>query len=95
MTPPSSPSLPNQPSRTFARRIDRLIDTVALALVAWRRPIGIVTALITVLLGVSALRTHLDAGFNKLIPLRHPYMQSFLKHSTSFSGANRVLVDVQ
>jgi predicted RND superfamily exporter protein len=76
-------------------RLDALIDASARTMIAWRRSLLILTVLITALLGASAMRTHLDAGFNKLIPLHHPYMEAFLKHSASFSGANRVLVSVQ
>ena len=76
-------------------RIDALIARIAHTLIAWRRTIAVVTTLITLLLGASALRTHLDAGFNKLIPLRHEYMAAFLEHASTFSGANRVLINVQ
>ncbi|MEI8155242.1 MAG: efflux RND transporter permease subunit [Burkholderiales bacterium] len=76
-------------------RAQRLIARLAQALIAWRKSIVILTALITVLLGTSALRTHLDAGFNKLIPMRHEYMAAFLQHAITFSGANRVLVSVK
>lgn len=75
-------------------RTQALIARIARALIAWRKPIAIITTLITLLLGASAMRTHLDAGFNKLIPLRHEYMAAFLQHSTVFSGANRVLINV-
>ena len=40
----------------------------------------------------SASRLHIDAGFTKLLPLKHPYMPTFLKHQQEFGGANRVLV---
>ncbi|RFO96012.1 transporter [Rhodoferax lacus] len=73
----------------------RLIAQMAQTLIAWRKTVVILTALITVLLGASAMRTHLDAGFNKLIPMRHEYMAAFLQHATTFSGANRVLVSVK
>ena len=77
-----------------ASRTQALIARIARALIAWRKPIAIITTLMTLLLGASAMRTHLDAGFNKLIPLRHEYMAAFLQHSTVFSGANRVLINV-
>jgi len=78
-----------------ASRIEALIARIAHGLIAWRNTIAVVTTLITLLLGASALRTHLDAGFNKLIPLRHEYMAAFLEHSGTFSGANRVLINVR
>ena len=78
-----------------ATRTEALIARIAHGLISWRNTIAVVTTIITLVLGVSALRTHLDAGFNKLIPLRHAYMAAFLEHSTTFSGANRVLVNVR
>lgn len=76
-------------------RTDALVERIALALIRWRKPLGFLFLLITVGLGASALRTHLDPGFNKLIPLKHEYMTAFQKYTSIFSGANRVLVSVQ
>ena len=78
-----------------ATRTQALIARIAHGLISWRNTIAVVTTIITLVLGASALRTHLDAGFNKLIPLRHAYMAAFLEHSNTFSGANRVLVNVR
>ncbi|HRP65157.1 MAG TPA: efflux RND transporter permease subunit [Thauera sp.] len=47
---------------------------------------------LTVLLGASASRLQVDAGFEKMIPLEHPYMQTFMAYRNTFGGANRVLV---
>src|SRR6187551_638420 len=50
-------------------------------------------ALITVALTVVAVRgLHIDASFTKQLPLKHEYMQTFVKHQSEFGGANRVLV---
>ncbi len=49
-------------------------------------------ALITVLLGLSASQLRVDAGFAKMIPLQHPYMQTFTEYQKTFGGANRVLI---
>lgn len=49
-------------------------------------------AIITVLLGVSASQLRVDAGFAKMIPLEHPYMQTFTKYQTTFGSANRVMI---
>lgn len=78
-----------------ASRTEAMIASIARTLIAWRNSIAVITTLITLVLGTLALNTHLDAGFNKLIPLRHSYMAAFLEHSTTFSGANRVLVSVR
>lgn len=47
---------------------------------------------LTVLLGASASRLQVDAGFEKMIPLEHEYMQTFMAYRNTFGGANRVLV---
>ena len=49
-------------------------------------------AIVSVLLGVSATQLRVDAGFNKTIPLHHPYMRVFTEYQQSFGGANRILV---
>jgi uncharacterized protein len=48
-------------------------------------------AVATLFMAWSASRLRIDAGFTKLLPLKHPYMQTFLKHQQEFGGANRVL----
>ena len=50
--------------------------------------------LATAFLGWAAAGLRIDAGFAKLLPLKHPYMATFLKHQQEFGGANRVLVAV-
>ncbi len=46
----------------------------------------------TIFMFSSALKLKVDAGFSKLLPLQHEYMQTFTKHREEFGGANRVLV---
>ena len=76
-------------------RTDAIVAVLARMLIQWRKPLGLFFMLLTLGLGYSALNTRLDPGFNKLIPLKHEYMAAFLEHSSTFSGANRVLVSVQ
>lgn len=40
----------------------------------------------------SAMKLKVDAGFSKLLPLQHEYMQTFTKHREEFGGVNRTLV---
>ena len=42
----------------------------------------------------SATGLHIDAGFAKQLPLKHPYMATFVKHQQEFGGANRLLVAI-
>jgi uncharacterized protein len=75
-------------------RLERVVDSLAEWLLRWRTPILLLSLLTTLLLGASAMRIQLDAGFNKLIPQRHEYMAIYLKYSSMFSGANRIMVNV-
>ena len=57
-----------------------------------RRAVLVLFLLITAFMVWSASRLRVDAGFTKLLPAKHPYMQTYLKHVQEFGGANRVLV---
>jgi uncharacterized protein len=48
--------------------------------------------LVTVLLGVFAARTRVDASFNKSLPSNHEYIQTFIQYQAEFGGANRVVI---
>ena len=52
---------------------------------------GVLTAL-TIWLGWHASQLQADAGFEKQIPLEHPYMQTFKQYEKSFGGANLISV---
>ena len=47
---------------------------------------------LTAFFGWHALQVELDAGFDKQIPLEHPYMQTFVEHREAFGGANLISV---
>jgi predicted RND superfamily exporter protein len=52
-------------------------------------------AIITLVLGYAASQLKVDAGFEKQLPLKHPYIQTFLKYQDEFGGANRLLIAVK
>jgi len=47
---------------------------------------------VTLVMLYFALDTQVDAGFNKRLPLKHEYIQTFLKYQDQFGGANKVLI---
>jgi predicted RND superfamily exporter protein len=52
-----------------------------------------VFVLVTLAMMVIVARgLHIDASFTKQLPLKHEYMQTFVKHRAEFGGANRVLI---
>ena len=55
--------------------------------------IVMVFALLTIALATIAVRgLRIDASFTKQLPLKHEYMQTFVKHQSDFGSANRVLI---
>ena len=59
-----------------------------------RTIVVIVFALITVAMAFFASQLRVDAGFKKMIPLKHEYMRTFLDYEKEFGGANRILIAV-
>ena len=58
----------------------------------WRSPVIAVFILVTVLFGAAVLQLRIDAGFDKMLPLDHPYMRTYVEYRDAFGGANRILV---
>lgn len=52
----------------------------------------VIFAALTLLMAWSATNLRIDAGFSKLLPLKHEYMQTFVEHEREFGGANRILI---
>ena len=69
-----------------------LIKALARLVFSHRRVLLTLFIFITIALGYSATRLRVDAGFNKMIPLAHPYMKTFTEYQKTFGGANRVIV---
>ena len=49
----------------------------------------------TITLGYQSTKLFIDAGFEKLLPLKHPFMQTFLQYQKEFGGANKLLIAVR
>jgi predicted RND superfamily exporter protein len=60
-----------------------------------RAAILILSTPITLLLAFCMLRLDRDTDFEKFLPTRHPYMQTYLEQQREFGGANRVLIAVR
>jgi predicted RND superfamily exporter protein len=71
---------------SFAARMERVIF-------ARRGLVIAIFALVTVAMLFFVFRgLRIDASFTKQLPLKHEYMQTFVKHQAEFGGANRVLI---
>lgn len=73
----------------------RFVDRCASAIVRHRLVLLTLCVALTAAFGYSATRLRLDPGFNKMIPMEHPYMQVFNRYASAFPGANTVLVSLR
>ena len=72
--------------------LQRLIDAVSTAIFRHRNAWLALFAILTVLFAASASRLAVDAGFNKMVPLEHPYMKVYREYEKVFGGANRIAI---
>ena len=72
--------------------LDGLIQRVAALIFDHRKTWLVVFAILTALFAASASRLVVDAGFNKMVPLKHPYMQVYRGYQKDFGSANRVAI---
>ena len=74
--------------------MNKLINYVEGMVFRYRISVILLFLMATLFLAYESSLLKLDAGFTKNIPLRHEYMQNYMKHSKDFGGANSVLVAV-
>ncbi|MGZ5032648.1 MAG: efflux RND transporter permease subunit [Usitatibacter sp.] len=72
--------------------LNKLIQAVSALIFDHRRAWLVVFGILTVLFAVSASRLAVDAGFSKMVPLKHEYMKVYREYEKVFGGANRVAI---
>jgi uncharacterized protein len=72
--------------------LQKLIDKISALVFNNRKMWLIVFTAVTVLFAVSASQLKVDAGFNKMVPLTHPYMKVYTEYQGVFGGANRIAI---
>ena len=60
-----------------------------------RRLVVVFFLLMTVFMAYQASNLRIDAGFAKLLPLEHEYMQTYVEYRDAFGGANRVVIAIR
>lgn len=71
---------------------DKILKVVEPLVYGQRIVALLILAALTVFFGYKASQTQVDAGFDKSIPLEHPYMKTLKKYQSDFGGGNTVLV---
>ncbi len=72
--------------------LNKIIEKVSALIFNNRKVLLIVFTAITVAFMISASQLRVDAGFNKMVPLTHPYMKVYTEYQSVFGGANRIAV---
>lgn len=72
--------------------VNWLVNKFEYALFRHRMTVLVIFVLTTLFLLFKATDIKLDAAFSKNIPLKHEYMQTYLKHADDFGGANNILI---
>ena len=60
-----------------------------------RRAVVIFFLVLTVFMAWQASHLKIDAGFAKLLPLKHPYMQTYLEYREAYGGANKIVIAIK
>ncbi len=74
-------------SQTFTSRAEEFVFR-------FRAKILIVLLVLTAFMGYMTTHTHVDAGFEKQLPLNHEYMGPYLEYFDQFGGGNQVLIAI-
>ncbi len=72
--------------------LNTLIQRVSAVVFGYRKAWLVVFGFLTLLFAASASRLTVDAGFSKMVPLSHPYMQVYREYEKVFGSANRVAI---
>lgn len=79
----------------YNERLERFSSAIANFLLGYRGWVLAVTVAITAFFAYHALHQQLDPGFDKSIPLSHPYMETYTKYKPEFGGSNMITVFVE
>lgn len=71
---------------------DKILKVIEPLIYGPRKLNLLILLVLTVLFAWFAAGTRVDAGFDKSIPLDHPYMQVYKHYEAEFGGANTILV---
>jgi len=69
-----------------------LMDRTIRLIFSNRLAILIVFTLLTVFMGINALKLRVDAGFEKLLPFNHEYIKTLVDYQDDFGTGNQIIV---
>ncbi len=69
-----------------------LMDRAVRLIFSNRVAILLIFTVLTIFMGINALKLRVDAGFEKLLPFKHPYIQTLVEYSNDFGTGNQIIV---
>ncbi len=60
-----------------------------------RKAVVVLFLVLTIVMAWQASHLKIDAGFAKLLPLKHQYMQTFVEYRDAYGGANKVVIAIK
>nr|ART37624.1 E415 [uncultured bacterium] len=81
-------------SNRYTEEVERLALPLCQLLIAKRRLVLFIFALLSLWLGYQAAQLSLDPGFSKSIPTNHPYTKVYQKFAGIFGGGNTLEVAI-
>lgn len=79
----------------YGAGLERFSAKISNFLVGQRVLVLSVMLVLTAFLGYEAFTQRLDPGFDKSVPLSHPYMKTYSEYKPEFGGSNTITVFVQ
>jgi predicted RND superfamily exporter protein len=79
----------------YGAGLERFSAKISNFLVGQRVLVLSVMLVLTAFLGYEAFTQRLDPGFDKSVPLSHPYMKTYTEYKPEFGGSNTITVFVQ
>lgn len=79
----------------YGAGLERFSARISNFLVGQRVLVLSVMLVLTAFLGYEAFTQRLDPGFDKSVPLSHPYMKTYTDYKPEFGGSNTITVFVQ
>ncbi|MBW1645765.1 MAG: RND family transporter [Deltaproteobacteria bacterium] len=70
----------------------RFIPTAEKIIFRHRLAVIVIFCLTTLFMAYSASHLRIDAGFTKLVPMKHEFMKTYVHYQQEFGGANKILV---
>ncbi|MEN9378556.1 MAG: hypothetical protein RJB15_234 [Pseudomonadota bacterium] len=74
---------------------NKWINFIANLIFINRKIVLSIFVVISLVLGYSASKLEIQAGFSKMIPMDHDYMQAFKEYENTFGGANKIMVAIK